>query len=363
MNIGIIDADLLGRKRHRFPNLCCMKISSYHKKLGGTVELLMEYDEIQKYDHVYIAKVFTDTIVPLGVLELPNVTYGGTGFFYGKAEELPQEIEHSFPDYHLYDQWIEQEISLGKKRSEFQWYLDYSIGYMTRGCFRKCSFCVNQKYNRVFIASPIDEFTDNARKYICLLDDNFLGHPQWEQMLEQLNLSGHRFQFKQGLDERLITDYSAQLLSESNLVGDLIFAFDNIEDQEVIKEKLKILRKYMPTKTMKFYVFCGFDREQKYTQEFFKQDLLDTFERIRILMGHKCLPYIMRHKDYLMSPFEGTYVNLARWCNQPGIFKKKSYEEFLKLNKEGSACRRYSKELLEKYPEEFSEYYKMKWGE
>ena len=148
--------------------------------------------------------------------------------------------------------------------------------------------------------------------------------------------------------------------SPIDLVRDLIFAFDNIEDQEVIKEKLKILRKYMPTKTMKFYVFCGFDREQKYTQEFFKQDLLDTFERIRILMKHKCLPYIMRHKNYLMSPFEGTYVNLARWCNQPGIFKKKSYEEFLELNKEGSACRRYSKELLEKYQEEFNEYYKMK---
>lgn len=33
-------------------------------------------------DHkVYISKVFTDTPVPSEVLELPNVTYGGTGFF------------------------------------------------------------------------------------------------------------------------------------------------------------------------------------------------------------------------------------------------------------------------------------------
>ena len=340
-----------------------MKISSYHKGLGDTVELLMEYDEIQRYDHVYIAKVFTDTIAPLGVLELPNVTYGGTGFFYDKVKGLPQEIEHSFPDYHLYDQWIEQMVRSGEDIRKFHWYTDFSIGYVTRGCFRKCPFCVNQKYSKVFKASPIEEFLDNTRKYVCLLDDNFLGLPEWEQVLQGLNQCGHKFHFKQGLDERLITNHSAQLLSNSNLVRDLIFAFDNIEDQGIIKEKLKILREYMPTKTMKFYVFCGFDREQKYTQEFFKQDLLDTFERIRILMNHKCLPYIMRHKDYLMSPFEGTYVNLARWCNQPGIFKKKSYEEFLKLNKEGSACRRYSKELLEKYPEEFNGYYRMKWGE
>ena len=324
MKVGIIDADLLGRKRHRFPNLCCMKISSYHKKLGDTVELLMEYDGISKYDQVYIAKVFTDTIVPLGVIELPNVTYGGTGFFYDKAKGLPQEIEHSFPDYHLYDQWIEQMVKSGEDIRKFYWYTDFSIGYVTRGCFRKCPFCVNQKYSKVFKASPLSEFLDNTRKYVCLLDDNFLGLPEWEQALQELNQCGHKFHFKQGLDERLITNHSAQLLSNSNLVRDLIFAFDNIEDQEVIKEKLKILREYMPTKTMKFYVFCGFDREQKYTQEFFKQDLLDTFERIRILMKHKCLPYIMRHKDYLTSPFKGTYVNLARWCNQPGIFKKKS---------------------------------------
>ena len=30
-NIAIIDADLLGRKKHRFPNLACMKISGYWK--------------------------------------------------------------------------------------------------------------------------------------------------------------------------------------------------------------------------------------------------------------------------------------------------------------------------------------------
>ena len=34
MLIGIVDADLLNRGNHRFPNLCCEKISSFHKKLG-----------------------------------------------------------------------------------------------------------------------------------------------------------------------------------------------------------------------------------------------------------------------------------------------------------------------------------------
>ena len=31
MKIGIIDADLIGRSKHRFPNLACEKISGYWK--------------------------------------------------------------------------------------------------------------------------------------------------------------------------------------------------------------------------------------------------------------------------------------------------------------------------------------------
>lgn len=35
MKVAIIDADLIGRKKHRFPNLACMKLSAYHKSGGG----------------------------------------------------------------------------------------------------------------------------------------------------------------------------------------------------------------------------------------------------------------------------------------------------------------------------------------
>ena len=105
MKIGIIDADLIGRKRHRFPNLACMKISGYHKGLGHDVELKLDYDNLDKYDKVFISKVFTDTPIDENVLKLDNVEYGGTGFFFDKAKNLPDEIEHHMPDYHLYDEF------------------------------------------------------------------------------------------------------------------------------------------------------------------------------------------------------------------------------------------------------------------
>ena len=62
--IGIVDADLIGRKKHRFPNLACMKISSYYKQRGENVQLLLDYHNLNQYDKVYVSKVFTDTPIP-----------------------------------------------------------------------------------------------------------------------------------------------------------------------------------------------------------------------------------------------------------------------------------------------------------
>lgn len=64
MQIAIIDADLIGRRRHRFPNLVCMKLSGFYKELGALVHLKLDYEALQEYDKVYISKVFTDTPVP-----------------------------------------------------------------------------------------------------------------------------------------------------------------------------------------------------------------------------------------------------------------------------------------------------------
>ena len=237
MKIGIIDADLIGRSKHRFPNLACEKISGYWKDQGAEVQLLLDYNWDSDFDHVYISKVFTDTPVPYFVEELVDgqaisqrVHIGGTGFYFDKAPNLPDEIEHHMPDYHLYDQWIADEVVRAKATAEangkvfnqsrymvqFKEYTDYSIGFITRGCFRKCKFCVNQKFDHVFPHSPLEEFYDPQRKKICLLDDNFLGCPQWKKLLQQLIDTGKSFKFKQGLDERILTDEKCRMQQMKN---------------------------------------------------------------------------------------------------------------------------------------------------
>lgn len=376
MRIGIIDADLLSRKKHRFPNLACMKISAYHKHLGDSVSLLLSYDGIENYDKVFVSKVFTDTPVPEGITNLSWVEYGGTGFFYDKAPPLPTEIEHIMPDYHLYDNFIKKQINdaiaqfddeddreaaYHRKRKEFEYYLDYSLGFTTRGCIRGCSFCVNKNYRVCSLHSPISEFVDPERKYICLLDDNVLSCKDWKNIFQELNATGKRFQFKQGLDERLLTDEKCDVIFNSKWVGEYIFAFDNIKDRRLVERKLDLIRKHSDAR-IKFYVFCAYNHDQPdtYPEDFWQQDIRDVFERIRILMRHQALPYIMRYKDYDQSPFRGLYIIIASWCNQPSFFKKKSFREYALTRSDRT---RYLQDFERQYPEIATEYFDMKWSD
>ena len=354
MKVGIIDADLIGRKRHRFPNLACLKISGYHKDRGDEVFLLTRYDGLDSFDKVYLSKVFTDTPVPEWVLNLSNVEFGGTGFFFDEAPNLPGEIEHHFPDYHLYDDFIEARLAEGAKKSEFKEYLNYSIGFLTRGCFRKCPFCVNQKYDRVFEHSPLSEFYDPERPNICLLDDNFFGCPNWKTLLQELMDTGKKFKFKQGLDERLLTDEKVQLLCKARYDGDPTFAFDNIADYPLIEEKLKMLRKYTD-RQFNFYVLVAFEGQDA-------ADIESAFKRIELLMRYKCLPYIMRFERYRDSPYSGMYITLARWCNQPSFFKKKSFREFcFSTNGQSASAGRYASQFETEHPDIAARYFDMKW--
>lgn len=323
MKIGIIDADLIGRKQHRFPNLCCMKISGYHKEQGDNVELVLDSSDLARFDKVYVAKVFTDTPDPIQNEKSIPIIKGGTGYFYDKAPSLPTYIEHHMPDYHLYDEW-----AVGKKNVKF--YTDYSIGYLTRGCFRKCKFCVNQKYNHAFLASPLKEFLDTGRKKICLLDDNFLSYQNWKTLLEELIVTSKPFQFKQGMDERVLDEERCRMLFNAKYDGDKTFAFDDIRDYPLIEKKLQLIRKFTDASNLRFYVLCGFTGTDY-------QDIEGVFKRIALLFRYGAIPYIMRYQSPVEAPWkkskwEGLYTTIARWCNQVNFVKKKSFREFCELN-------------------------------
>lgn len=377
--LGIIDADLLDNGT-RHPNLVCMKLSAYYKEMGWDVKLLESYDNLNKYDLVTISKVFSFTNIPNSIYknnkckdpEHPelslkkNIQIGGTGFYYEKAPNLPEEIEHHMPDYHLYDEFIQKKLDAGEPRSRYCDYLDFSIGFVTRGCFRKCSFCVNKKYDHVFKASLVSEFLDVTRPKIYLWDDNFMASPDFNEILDDLIATGKPFQFRQGLDMRLMTDAKAKRLSEAKYYGDYIFAFDHIEDKELITKKLTLWRKYN-TKSTKLYVLTGY-----YTQD--ENDIKNTFERIKVIMRFGCLPYIMRYEEYKNSRFKSMYIQIARWCNQPSFIKKQSFRQYCEDNEryhrehiknatKNCSCYQTMLDFEAEFPEIAKEYFDLRWEE
>ena len=411
LKIGMIDVDLLNNGT-RHPNLAQMKMSSYCKELRHDVHLVYKKEELSKlseFDFLLVSKVFNYTPIPSelqsliessgrSLLELNDsvklkleqysetpptkvqILLGGTGFFEDGGRDLDYEIEHHMPDYHLYDEYIGEKIASGRNPSYYSDYKDVSIGFLSRGCFRKCSFCVNKKYDHAFIHyTGIREFYNENCKVIYLWDDNFFAlGARCIPILEELIELKKPFQFRQGLDIRLMRPEYAILLNKARYYGDYIFAFDHIQDKDIIIERLKIWRQYCSKET-KLYVLCAYDSwaddpkygiRGKYSQD--EKDLIDirnTFERIHILMKFGCLPYIMRYISYRDSKYKGVYIQLGRWCNQPAIFKKMSFEEFCirnqnyaKSDRKCSAVR--ALELLkEDAPDIYAQYAKLRFVE
>ena len=83
-------------------------------------------------------------------------------------------------------------------------------------------------------------------------------------------------------------------------------------------------------------------------------------------MKYHCLPYIMRYQNKNETPwknskFRGMYITLARWCNQPSFFKKKSFKEFCKAKGNKSSFK-YMSEFEMDYPDIANRFFNIKWA-
>lgn len=397
-HVGLVDADLLSNGT-RHPNLALLKIAGYLKDNGYvrkedesetndeyTYELLTNecnFEKLYHLDRIYVSCVFSFTLDNASALLTAlqkdkklsqKVFMGGTGSyanlsieegFAEKREEDMQRLEKDtflnsltnksgsnginmrtqMPDYHLYDEFVGVMETVKSSPNYYKDYKYYSIGFLTRGCFRRCPFCVNKLERKAMPYSNLNDFLDNEkdevtgklkRPYIYLWDDNFLASPYWERLLDELIATGRPFQFRQGLDERLLAqnrrgEEMAAKLSKANYHGDFIFAFDNWFDRNLIVKALKIWKYYCPKKETKFYLFCGFKQKGNDDKKF-QQDIAQIFQRICVLMRYGCLGYIMRHEDYKKAPMPNLYVQIARWCNQPGFYRNLSFWQFCYKN-------------------------------
>ena len=314
MKIGLIDVD-----GHNFPNLALMKLSAWHKSQGDSVEWYQPMFS-GHMDKVYMSKVFSFTPDYEYFVDADEVIRGGSGYaitlengkeVYNKNLDapLPDEIEHMYPDYSIYN------------------ITDTAYGFLSRGCPRGCSFChVEAKEGRKsYKVADLSEFW-SGQKNIVLCDPNLLACRDWKDLMQQLIDSKAWVDINQGLDIRLMTAEKAEMIKQMK-VKELHFAWDRYQDKDIIVPKLKEFKAITKLDIRKLivYVLCNYDTT-------IEQDL----ERIYTLRELGYWAYVMLYdKEHI--PRGHTYKKLQRWVNNRFIFAKcKTFEDYIEgMNRSG----------------------------
>lgn len=324
MAIGLIDVD------GKLPNLALMKISSFYKSAGEHVEFV---ELGKKYEKIYASALFTwnkKKIRELQEVYGEKIVFGGTGYDFEEIDgelievrhtELPLEIENCTPDYDLYT--VEQIYKrtcggIGTKQSKIkkaEIVANMGIGFTSRGCIRKCGFCIVSKKEGAFReVAEIKDIINPKSNIITLYDNNFTADPNMLDKLTEIKERKLIVDISQGIDIRIITEEKAKALSEVKYLRSLHYAWDLVEFENQIIEGIKLLSKYIKPYKHMCFMLVGYNTN-------FEEDMY-RFIKLREL---EVDPYVMiynknQHGDTRLKHF-------ARWVNGR-IYKSCNWEEY-----------------------------------
>jgi hypothetical protein len=281
MKIGLLSLD------SKIKNIAIEKIRLFYQSKNIIVE---DYNSFEKYDIVYISKIFNFTPEYPIYINSDKIIKGGSG--YNIETKLPQEIEKMKPKI--------------------------NYGFITRGCVRNCEFCiVPQKEGKIYLESEnlFYDFWDKKNKEIVIMDNNIFAMPNiFFEVCKALKKEKLKVDFNQGLDFRLLTD---NICNELKLIKhkEYHFAFDYIAYKNKIIESINLLKKYN-IKRNTWFIYCSE-----------KNSFQECLERANILKQNNQNGFIQRNINIY---YDKRYIALARWVNFHSWFQKISFFQFIK---------------------------------
>jgi len=275
----------------KIPNLALAKIEKYHRGRGDEIFYdLPIYRDI--VDKIYVSCVFSWNKFLAEQWNFEHTEIGGTG--WDILKKLPPEIDKVKPRI--------------------------NIGFTTRGCIRKCKFCVvPKKEGHIYIEGDIYDIWDGKSKDIVLLDNNILALPEhFFFITDQIKKEKLRVDFNQGLDCRLMNEDIAKRLSEISH-KEYKFAFDLVGVEPHVIKTINLLKKY-GIKRCTWYVLVGFNTTPE-------QDLY----RINLLCKLNQNVFVQRYNYKSNKKVKSNlfYTALSRWANQHHIFQGMDFKQFL----------------------------------
>jgi len=293
MRVGLIDVD----GHSGFPNLALMKLSAWHKKQGDSVEWYSPMFS-GHVDRVYMSKVFTFTNDFEYYIDADEVIKAGTGY-KDYTTVLPDEIEHTFPDYTLYPN------------------CEYAIGFLTRGCIRNCPWCVVPKKEGKL--RPNEEWENIKRSdsdWITFLDNNVLASDFGLKQIEEISKAGGvKIDFNQGMDARLIDDSIAKILAKCQWKPYLRISCDTTQAIRPVEDAVNRLTK-AGMKPYKIFSYA------------LVQDVDEAHERIMALNKMGIEIFAQPYRDFDGGEPTREQKRLARWCNMKAIFNTVKWEDY-----------------------------------
>lgn len=266
-------------------NTAMMQVSNYYKNHGDEVEIYSPLYH-DSYDKIYAFSIFDFT--PKDYVRKDMIT-GGTGFDI--TSKLPKEIEDSDYDWSLFPD------------------CDYSILWFSRGCIRKCPFCVvNQKEGYIHSVTP-KNLNPNG-EFVKVMDNNFFANPNWQEAVDTLLEIGQPVDI-QGFDIRLFNEEQSEVINKLDHYHRVKFAWDN--PRENIDDKIELLLENVSYSKLMCYVLIGY----------WSTPEEDLYRVMHLQDNFKIDAFVMP-----FDKFDDYQLNFARWCNNKILFRTRTWEEY-----------------------------------
>lgn len=251
---------------------------------------------MERYDRVYMSKVFTFTPDIDTVIQADEIIRGGTG--YKDYGTLLPEVEATPPDYTIYH---------GFKQA---------VGFLTRGCMRNCPWCiVPKKEGTIRPAATWEEVKREDSPGIVFLDNNVLASDHGLEQIDRMGAAPVKVDFNQGLDARLITPEVAALLAKLHWIRYIRLSCDTSKMIPVIEQATAYLREAGAAPS-RFWAYA------------LVQDVEEAHRRVMALWSMGVEPFAQPYRDYDEGEPTAEQAHFARWVNNKAVFKTCTWEEY-----------------------------------
>ena len=239
------------------------------------------------------------------------VVKGGTG--YDVTTSLPVEVDQLQPDYSIYP-------DIDSKTA---------YGFTTRGCIRKCKWCVvPKKEGNIMPYMNVDDIAIEGRTNLILMDNNVLASDHGLEQIEVIIKRGYYVDYNQALDARLVTDEIAKMLAKVKWIKRIRFGCDTPQQISDCDNAVRLIRKY--GYNGEFFMYC-----------ILTSDIKECFERINHWrVDRRVTPFAQPYRDPFGKDTPPQWQkDMARWVNEKACFKVCEFKDY--EPRKGFKCKKY----------------------